>query len=124
MFTDREGKGGYFNRVASMDARMRPSESDSISFNAACSSTQYSQEMQYEFGLASEEMSDHALSLKYVHSNRNWFAFADTVTLAKTFEPISDSYRGSVIAREVGERRTFGGGRMRTGTTVSNWVVS
>ncbi len=64
--TDRRGEDGYSNRVVSADARLRPTDADSISVNAAWSNTQYSPEMQEELDLDSEEISGHALELEYV----------------------------------------------------------
>ncbi len=77
MLTDREGTNGYFNRVFTIDGQLRPTESDSFTVDAAWSSTQYSPEMQLDLDLTGEEISDHALAVEYVHTTRNWFAFAE-----------------------------------------------
>ena len=76
MLTDREGTDGYVNRVASFDARLRPTKSDSLTIDAAWSSTQYSPEMQMELELNPEEISDHAIDIVYVHTKRDWFVLA------------------------------------------------
>ena len=85
IFTDREGSDGYFNRVASFDAQVRPTESDTLSIDAAWSSTQYSPEMQTEFDLNPGEISDHALEVGYVHTKRDWFAFGEYVDFGENF---------------------------------------
>jgi len=85
IFTDREGTDGYVNRVASFDARLRPTESDSLTIDAAWSSTQYSPEMQMELDLNPEEISDHAFEIEYVHTKRDWFAIAKYVDYGEDF---------------------------------------
>ena len=85
----RQGSDGYFNRVAAVDALLRPTQADSISFNAAWSNTQYSTDMQSELGLTSEEISGHALEVEYVHTTRNWFAFAE-------YSDIGDDFRADL----------------------------
>ncbi|MDX2437812.1 MAG: DUF5916 domain-containing protein [Acidobacteriota bacterium] len=77
IFTDREGADGYFNRVFAIDSRLRPTESDSLTIDAAWSSTQYSPEMRSDLELTGEEISDHALAVEYQHTTRDWFAFAE-----------------------------------------------
>lgn len=77
LITDREGEDGYFNRVFSIDSRLRPTESDSLTIDAAWSSTQYSPEIQLDLGVPQGEISGHALALEYQHTTRNWFAFAE-----------------------------------------------
>ncbi len=83
--TDRRGSDGYFNRVLSADARLRPTAADTISINAGWSNTRYSPEMQSELGLGNEEISGHGLVASYVHSTRDWFAFAEYEDLAEEF---------------------------------------
>ena len=85
IFTDREGSDGYFNRVASFDAQLRPTESDTFSIDAAWSSTQYSPEMQAEFDLIPGEISDHALEIGYLHTKREWFVFGEFVDYGEDF---------------------------------------
>jgi hypothetical protein len=75
--TDRRGEDGYCNQVASTDARLRPTDADSISVSAAWSNSQYSEEMQDELDLPSEEISGHALEVEYERTTRNWFLFAE-----------------------------------------------
>jgi len=85
MFTDREGPDGYLNQVVSIDAQLRPTESDSVTVDAAWSKTRYSPEMQVELDLTPEEISDHALDIEYVHTKRSWFAFAEYVDFGEDF---------------------------------------
>jgi hypothetical protein len=87
--TDRRGEAGYSNRVASADARLRPTDADSISVNAAWSSTQYSPEMQNDLDLDPEEISGHALELEYLRSTRNWFIFAE-------YSDVDDHFRADL----------------------------
>jgi hypothetical protein len=83
--SDRRGSDGYFNRVVSGDALLRPSEADSISINAAWSSTRYSPEMQSELDLTSEEIAGHGFKIGYDHTTRNWFGFAEYTDLGDDF---------------------------------------
>jgi len=83
--SDRRGSDGYFNRVVSGDALLRPTEADSISINAAWSSTRYSPEMQSELDLGSEEISGHGFEVEYVHTTRDWFGFAKYTDLGDDF---------------------------------------
>jgi hypothetical protein len=82
---DRRGLDGYFNRVAAVDALLRPTQADSISINAAWSNSRYSPEMQSELDATSEEVSGHGLAVEYVHTTRNWFAFAEYTDLGDDF---------------------------------------
>jgi hypothetical protein len=79
MVTDREGENGYFNRVVSADAVVRPSEADKLTVDLAWSSTAYSPLMQDELDVGSQAVSGHAAEIEYVHSERSWFAFAEYV---------------------------------------------
>jgi hypothetical protein len=100
---DRRGEDGYRNRVAAVDALLRPTAADSIKINAAVSSTQYSREMQDELDLTSEEISGHALEAEYVHSARNWFAFAE-------YTDIDDHFRADLgFITQVGYRQANAG---------------
>lgn len=85
LVTDREGEDGYFNRVFSIDSRLRPTESDSLTIDAAWSSTQYSPEMQTDLELPEGEISGRALALEYQHTTRNWFAFAEYYDFGSDF---------------------------------------
>jgi len=83
--SDRQGSDGYFNRVVSGDALLRPTEADSISINAAWSSTRYSPEMQSELDLTPEEISGHGFEIEYVHTTREWFGFVEYTDLGDDF---------------------------------------
>jgi hypothetical protein len=83
--SDRQGSDGYFNRVFSGDAMLRPSEADSISINAGWSSTRYSSEMQSLLDLTSEEITGNGFEIGYVHTTRNWFSFAEYADLGDDF---------------------------------------
>ncbi|MCW8985081.1 MAG: carbohydrate binding family 9 domain-containing protein, partial [Thermoanaerobaculales bacterium] len=83
--SDRRGSDGYFNRVFSGDAMLRPTEADSITINAALSTTQYSEEMQSALDLTSEEIAGHGFEIEYVHTARDWFGFAEYTDLGDDF---------------------------------------
>ncbi len=85
IFTGREGADGYFNRVASFDAQLRPTESDNITVDGAWSRTRYSPDMQAALDLEPGEISDHALEAGYVHTKRNWFVFAEYYDFGEDF---------------------------------------
>ena len=100
---DRRGSDGYFNRVAAVDALLRPTQADSISINGGWSTTQYSPEMQSDLELTSEEISGHALEVEYVHTTRNWFAFAE-------YSDFGDDFRADLgFIPQVGYRKAAGG---------------
>jgi hypothetical protein len=104
LITDRQGSDGYSNRVAAVDALLRPTQADSISINGAWSTTQYSLEMQAELGLTSEEISGHALQAEYVHTTRDWFAFAE-------YSDYADNFRADLgFMPQVGFRAAAAGG--------------
>jgi len=104
MVTDREGSGGYFNRVASADAHLRFSESDSLMANIAWSDTAYSDEMIAEFELEEDRVSGHAFEMEYRHSVRKWFAFAEAGDR-------DDGFRADLgFMPRVGYREIKGGG--------------
>jgi hypothetical protein len=104
LVTDRRGSDGYFNRVVAVDALLRPTQADSISFNGAWSSTQYSPEMQSELDVTSEEISGHGLKLEYVHTTRDWFAFAE-------YSDYADDFRADLgFIPQVGYRSGAAGG--------------
>jgi hypothetical protein len=103
LVTDRQGPDGYFNRVAGIDALLRPNQADSISINGVWSATAYSPEMQDEFDLSSEEITGHGLELEYVHTTRNWFAFAE-------YSDFGDDFRADLgFITRVGYREAAGG---------------
>jgi hypothetical protein len=85
LMTDRSGSNGYFNRLIAVDALLRPSQADSFSISGAWSVTQYSPEMQAELDVTSDEISGHAFEAEYVHTTRNWFAFAKYMDYADNF---------------------------------------
>jgi hypothetical protein len=59
--------------------------------------------MQSELELTSEEISSHAIDLGYVHTTRNWFAFAE-------YSDIGDDFRADLgFIPQVGYRRVEGG---------------
>jgi len=81
LFSDREGRGGYYNRVLALDANLRFSDYDTLNLNVASSETQYSEEMLSELsveaigdelGLKDKKYEDSGLSFNYQHNRRNW----------------------------------------------------
>jgi hypothetical protein len=115
MLTDRVGTDGYFNRLASIDGRIRPTEADSFSIDAAWSMTRYSSDMQLELELPSEEISGHALKLEYAHTKRSWFAFAE-------YNDFADDFRADLgFIPRVGFRGGHTGGGYRWWGEEENW---
>jgi hypothetical protein len=113
--SDRRGSDGYFNQVVSGDALLRPTEADSISINAAWSSTQYSEEMQSELDLTSEKISGHAFEIEYVHTTRNWFGFAE-------YTDLGDDFRTDLgFIPRVGYREADAGGGYKWWGDEDNW---
>jgi len=76
MLTDREGEGGYHNRLLSVDGLWRPSPADSLTLNLATSATRYSEEMSQDLGLPEGELEDEAILVEYRHSERSWNGWA------------------------------------------------
>jgi hypothetical protein len=112
LMTDREGEGGYFNRVFSLDARYRFTEYDSLVVNGAYSKTRYNAPMMEEFELENDRVSGHALIASYNHTVRNWMAWA-------TYQDLGGGYRADLgfqprvdrrSARVGGERVWWGDG--------------
>ena len=103
MFTDREGSDGYFNRVASVDAVVRPTDADRFSLDAAWSRTRYSPEMQDELELGLETISGHSFSLGYQHTKRTWFVLSE-------YDDRADEFRADLgFVPRVGFRELEGG---------------
>jgi hypothetical protein len=104
LLTDRRGPDGYFNRVASVDAHLRPTSADQIIFNGAVSNTRYSPEMQDELDLGDDEIAGHGLEIEYIHSERNWFAYVE-------YEDFADDFRADLgFIPRVGYREADAGG--------------
>jgi len=113
--SDRRGEDGYFNRVFSGDAFLRPSEADEISINAAWSSTMYSPEMQSELDLSADEISGHAFEAGYQHTTRNWWAFAE-------YRDRADDFRADLgFIPRVGFREATGGAAYLLWGDDDNW---
>lgn len=71
LITDRRADDGYSNTVSSIDAVLRPSDSDAISIQTMHSSSDYPTLIQGRFGQASS-MSDSSHRLEYRHNDRRW----------------------------------------------------
>ncbi len=113
--SDRRGSDGYFNRVFSGDALLRPTEADSISVNTAWSSTRYSPEMQSELDLTSEEIAGLGFTAEYIHSARNWFGFAE-------YSNLGDDFRADLgFIPRVGYREANAGGGYLWWGDDDNW---
>jgi len=99
MITDREGAGGYSNRVYSGDLQFRISSSDRVWANLAHSTTRYNREMTDYFGLEDSSPKGHASDLGFEHSVRNWrawFSYQDTSEGFRAdsgFQPMADFRR-------------------------------
>ena len=86
MVTDREGDN-YYNRVFSVDAKYRITDSDTLTLNGAGSQTQYNTQMaeSFEDVEAGEEISDHALYVRYNRSKRGYWMNASYDDFGKDF---------------------------------------
>jgi len=103
MATDREGAGGYFNRVLSADGVFRPTDADEITVNAAVSRTRYSPAMQDELGVGPGTISGHVLNLGYSHTERKYYVFAE-------YGDSSDDFRADLgFIPQAGYRALEGG---------------
>lgn len=71
LVTDRRADGGYSNTVSSIDAVLRPSNSDVISIQSMHSSSNYPTLIQGRYGQASS-MSDSSHRMEYRHNDRRW----------------------------------------------------
>lgn len=71
LVTDRRTDSGYSNTVSSIDAVLRPSNSDSISIQSMHSSSEYPTLIQGRYGQASD-LSDSSHRLEYRHNDRRW----------------------------------------------------
>jgi len=71
LVTDRRSDDGYSNTVSSIDAVLRPSNSDSITIQTMHSSSDYPTLIQGRYGQASS-MSDSSHRLEYRHNDRRW----------------------------------------------------
>ncbi len=71
LLTDREG-GDYYNRLFGFDSNLRLSSTDTVTFQALGSSTQYEREIALEQEQPLDAFSDWAHQLRYEHDTRDW----------------------------------------------------
>ncbi len=69
LVTDRES-ADYFNRLVSVDADLRLSDTDRLLVQAGGSSTRYPQQLAKDFGQRGEELRDWAMGVGYSHTTR------------------------------------------------------
>ena len=70
LVTDRRGSG-YKNTVVSIDASLRPTDSDTISIQSMYSSSDYPLMIQDQYSQESS-ISDHSHVIEYQHNDRRW----------------------------------------------------
>ncbi len=70
LVTDRRGSG-YNNTVVSIDASLRPTDSDTISIQSMYSSSDYPLMIQDQYSQESS-ISDHSHVIEYQHNDRRW----------------------------------------------------
>ena len=70
LVTDRRGSG-YKNTVVSIDASLRPTDSDTISIQSMYSSSDYPLMIQDQYSQESS-ISDHSYVIEYQHNDRRW----------------------------------------------------
>jgi len=85
LVTSREGDD-YHNRVAGVDGFLRFSRSDTLSFQALASDTQYPDAMAEAHGQEDGSFSGFAIEARFQHATRNWFAQA-------TYEDFDPGFR-------------------------------
>ena len=84
LVTAREGED-YHNRVVGVDGVLRPSKTDSITFQAMGSQTKDAASVSADFGLSTEEKRDRAFMTRYSHDTRNWYAAANYTDIGEDF---------------------------------------
>ncbi len=65
--------GDYYNYVVGADALLRPQPADSLRVQALVSRTNYSEDLEAEFGLPRAELSDRAFYANYHHTKKTWW---------------------------------------------------
>jgi hypothetical protein len=71
LFTDREGEGGYANRLGGLDGDIRLTPQDQISFQAVRSDTRYDEQTASEYGQPADSFGGDAEELLYYRDTRN-----------------------------------------------------
>ncbi|MEM8930448.1 MAG: DUF5916 domain-containing protein, partial [Acidobacteriota bacterium] len=72
LVTDRQGDGGYSNRVISGDGLVRFGSKHSIQFQAATSETRYPEVLARLLGRTTDAFDGHALQAFYTYDTRDW----------------------------------------------------
>ncbi|HVF61868.1 MAG TPA: DUF5916 domain-containing protein [Thermoanaerobaculia bacterium] len=72
LLADREGDGDYFNRVYGLDGSLRPTDADTIRFQAVNSETRYDLPVAIDNGQPLDDFSGPAWRVDYSHATRNW----------------------------------------------------
>jgi hypothetical protein len=80
----REG-GDYYNRQVGADGYLAFNESDSLTWQAVGSSTQYPDDVAAEFGQPAGSFQGSALQVFYQHTGRNWFWYGQYQDLSPEF---------------------------------------
>ena len=88
MVTDRRGDG-YSNSVISADTVYRIGDADMVKASFAQSRTEYNDEMALSLGLQQGEIADEAVSLEYMHQEREWWALT-------RYDDFGDDYRSDL----------------------------
>jgi hypothetical protein len=71
LMTDREGEGGYFNRLGGIDGNVRLTQRDQISFQAVRSQTRYDDQIATDFAQPEGSFEGGAEEMLYLHDTRN-----------------------------------------------------
>ncbi len=110
----RRSAGNYDNTVTSIDGTYRITDKNSVQFQYANSSTQNSQELMNDFDLEQKTSGD-AYSLRYVHSDENWFYHLRHVDY-------SDDFRADLgFISQVGYRKSLIGSQYTWRPKKSSW---
>lgn len=75
LLTDREGEGGYYNRLAGLDGDIRLTRQDQVSFQVVGSQTRYDEATAVGFGQPAGRFDGSAGELLYLRDTRNldWY---------------------------------------------------
>lgn len=110
IWAGREGEDGYANHVYGIDGVFQLTESDTIQYQVAGSSTEYPLSVAQAFGQPAGSFDGRAIGVEYRHSDRDWFWVAEYDDYSTDFRADSGfipkvGYRGA----RVGVQRTFYG---------------
>lgn len=72
LYTDRQGEGGYSNRVGGIDAQIRWADRHQLRLQALSSDTRYPERSVYPAKVLEDPGSGHAIEALYLYNSRDW----------------------------------------------------